>query len=194
MLNLLKKYQILYFVLFFAAYLSTSSTTSFGQTDGSSSKTLNSAESFYSLKVAYVYKFLQFIKIDSKEEPELDIFGLCVLGGSPNLFSAFRKLEGLQIRERKIEVIEFKNAESAAKCQMVFVGHDFTGQLTSYLDQFNQFKIFSVGDWQNFAESGGLIELVEADQKLRFIINATAAKSLGFEISSKLLSLAEEVL
>jgi hypothetical protein len=53
--------------------------------------------------------------------------------------------------------------------------------------------ILTVGDMPGFAKSGGIINLVLEDNRMRFEVNVKAAKDADLNISSRLLALARIV-
>ena len=53
--------------------------------------------------------------------------------------------------------------------------------------------ILTIGETENFLESGGVINFLMEDEKVCFEINVTAAKINKLRISSKLLRLAKRV-
>ncbi len=54
-------------------------------------------------------------------------------------------------------------------------------------------SVLTVADTKGFLESGGIINFLMEDKKVRFEINVTAAKKSKLKISSKLLRLAKRV-
>jgi len=55
-------------------------------------------------------------------------------------------------------------------------------------------NIVTVGEADTFAKQGGMIQFITIENKLRFIINLKAAKAAGFDLDSRLLSLALELI
>ncbi|HEY8508099.1 MAG TPA: YfiR family protein, partial [Steroidobacteraceae bacterium] len=53
--------------------------------------------------------------------------------------------------------------------------------------------ILTVSDARNFASRGGVIELFEQGNRLRFVVNVENARRAGLRISSMLLQLASRV-
>jgi hypothetical protein len=54
-------------------------------------------------------------------------------------------------------------------------------------------RVLTVGETQGFADGGGIINFIEENNKIRFEINAEAARRTGLNISSELLKLARLV-
>jgi len=54
--------------------------------------------------------------------------------------------------------------------------------------------ILTIGESDGFLESGGIINFLMEDEKVRFEINNTAAKQARLKIRSKLLRLAQRVI
>jgi hypothetical protein len=50
--------------------------------------------------------------------------------------------------------------------------------------------VFTVSDADNFAESGGVAQLILEKERMRFAVNVPAATRARLQLSSKLLSLA----
>ena len=57
-------------------------------------------------------------------------------------------------------------------------------------DALKDAPVFSVSDRDNFAESGGVAQLILENNRMRFVINLAAAQRARLQLSSKLLSLA----
>jgi hypothetical protein len=55
------------------------------------------------------------------------------------------------------------------------------------------YPILTVSDVQDFAQSGGMIELLLVDRKLRFEIDLDAVRAAGLRLDPKLLDLAIRV-
>jgi hypothetical protein len=65
--------------------------------------------------------------------------------------------------------------------------------LQNLLDASSGAGVLTVGDFDQFAERGGMIQLIKEGNKFRFAINVDAVNASRLRISSKLLQLAELV-
>ena len=64
------------------------------------------------------------------------------------------------------------------------------GRFKAVLTKLARLPILTVGDIADFAQEGGMIGLVEAEQRIRFNINLAAARQANLKLSSQLLKLA----
>lgn len=76
------------------------------------------------------------------------------------------------------------------RCHIVFIGRIEQGQFKTVLAKLARLPVLTVSDIGDFARTGGMIGLVEADQRIRFDINLTTARRANLKLSSQLLKLA----
>jgi hypothetical protein len=57
----------------------------------------------------------------------------------------------------------------------------------------NRSSVLTVGDMDHFIESGGMIQFVMEEKRVRFSIDISASSRARLKVSSKLLSLARTV-
>jgi hypothetical protein len=81
----------------------------------------------------------------------------------------------------------------AQNCQIIFVSSTERQRLQEIFDNSKSAHVLTVGEVQGFAQDGGIINFVEENNKIRFEINAEAARRTGLNISSELLKLAKLV-
>ncbi|MCJ7729928.1 MAG: YfiR family protein, partial [Sedimentisphaerales bacterium] len=66
-------------------------------------------------------------------------------------------------------------------------------QAREIIDIVGKDGVLTVGDTSGFIESGGVINFMLEENKIRFDINLTAAEKTGLKIRSQLLRLAKKV-
>jgi hypothetical protein len=76
-------------------------------------------------------------------------------------------------------------------CHVLFISRSETDRLEQILASVKGRNILTVGDAEDFALRGGMIQLVTEKNKIRMRINLEAVKAAGLTISSKLLRVAE---
>ena len=69
---------------------------------------------------------------------------------------------------------------------MLFVGGRDIRELPPILADLGTAPILTVGDMPQFAASGGMIEFVTVNNRVRFEVNVTAAERAGLTLSSEL--------
>lgn len=144
----------------------------------------------YELKAAFLFNFSRFV-VWPQEEAEMDFF-ICVLGRDP--FGAhLEAIAGRKAMGRNIGVRRASSIAEAKGCQVLFISGDSTDEVVNLVTFFKGLPILTVSDRQGFALGGGIIELVQAEDRLGFEINLEVARRNGLDISSKLLQLARKV-
>jgi len=78
-------------------------------------------------------------------------------------------------------------------CHVLFVSASETKRLPALLAALKGSTTLTVGDMENFTGSGGMIQFVAEDGRVRFVINVGLLSGAGLKVSSKLLSLAQSV-
>ncbi len=141
----------------------------------------------YKLKVALIYKLTGFI-----EWPESSLeggkFGICILGRD-DFGNALDALEARKVDNQAIHVRRFVQSEAVdASCQILFVSESKRPFLRSILQSLAHYPILTIGDVEQFAEKGGMIEFVRGSKRIGFRINLQASKA-GLKIAAPLLDL-----
>ena len=144
----------------------------------------------YAVKAAYLYNFAKFVEwpsgaFISSDAPLL----ICIAGENP-FGNALGSLSGKTVESHPVEVRYLPVATDLEKCHVVFMGRAEQGRFKAALAKLARLPILTVSDISGFAQAGGMIGLVEADQRIRFDINLTAARRTSLRLSSQLLKLA----
>jgi len=143
------------------------------------------------VKAAFLYNFAKFVEwpgaaFDSADAP----FVLGVLGSDSVGAAARELLRGKTVKGRPLVVREVADPEAARGCHLLFVGRNEEGRLEAILAALRGAPVLVISDMERFAERGGMIELLTVGQKIRFVIDAAAARAAGLTLSSQLLELA----
>ena len=154
----------------------------------------NSAPSEYQLKAAFLYSFAKFVdwppgSFASPQSP----FAICILGLDPFGTAIDDTLRGKSIGEHPVTIERAKEPVEARHCQIIFVSSSEKLRLGEILMALRGANVLVVGESEDFADSGGTIQLMLEQNHIRFAINTDAAEGSGLRISSKLLALAKIV-
>lgn len=144
----------------------------------------------YRIKTAFLYNFSRFVVWPQAALQERTEFSLCTLGNT--LFEEqLDTLAGKTVHNKAIVVKRHYQLEDVLSCHLVFIGdqQDLTETLWTLKEQ----PVLTVSNVARFTEQGGIIQFRLVNNKVRFRINAEAAKKSGLTVSSKLLSLAIDV-
>ena len=166
------------------------------------------------IKAAFLYNFMNFV--DWPEDKIADANQPIVMGliGSRDTLKALEPLNQKTIKCRKITIRYFPEYEKLEKSngtgdyqwnrkmQMLKGCHALLfctchskpiHNIKQIIEALKGSPILTVGETDGFLESGGMINFLMKEEKIRFEINNTAAKKAKLRISSKLLRLAERV-
>ena len=144
----------------------------------------------YAVKAAYLYNFAKYVEwppgtFASADAPLL----ICIVGDNP-FGDALAALSGKMIENHPVEISRLSVTTDLNPCHIVFVSRAEQGRLKALLTRLARQPILTVSDISDFAQTGGMIGLVEADQRIRFDINLTATRQAHLKLSSQLLKLA----
>lgn len=145
----------------------------------------------YQLKAAFLYNFAKFVQWPAETSGgSLDTFALCVSGEEP--FRIMHQyLSGKRIRGQLIAVRAVGGSAELSGCHLLFVSAASV-QLQRALPGVSG-AVLTVGESADFMRSGGMINLVRADNRLRFEISRSVGERAGLKFSSQLLKLATPV-
>lgn len=142
----------------------------------------------YQLKAAFLYNFAKFVQWPAELGGDaLTSFTLCVSGELP--FRIVQQyLAGKRIRGQSVAVRAVDSPAAAEGCQLLFVSA-MALPMQHALTQIGG-PVLTVGESGDFLRSGGMINLVRTDNRLRFEISRSAGERAGLRFSSQLLKLA----
>jgi hypothetical protein len=146
----------------------------------------------YEVKAVYLYNFSKFIEWPPASFRE-EAFTICVLGHDPFGPLLDATLAGETIGNKKPAARRVASAREAANCQILFVASSEAGRVKQILASIDKPGVLTVSDLPDFMASGGMIQFVLQDNKIRFEVNLTAAGKSGLILSSQLLKVAVSV-
>ena len=142
------------------------------------------------LKIAFVYNFSKYTSWPASAFASAEDFTFCI-AGDPSLIDKFAILAGQQTNQKTIRVVPMQAPDRAVQeCHILYVSADYKTDTAQLLASLGDRPLLTVGDSMGFAEQGGVIELMEVDNKISFRINKEQAAAKKLNISSRLLRLA----
>jgi hypothetical protein len=148
----------------------------------------------YQVKAAYLLNFLKFVEWPT--DPTADIrerWIIGVVGGNPFGDELSQIITGKTVQGHELEVRQFRPGEDLHGCHVLFISASEKKRLPSTLAALNGSSVLTVGDMDHFIESGGMIQFVMEEKRVRFAIDVSASSRARLKVSSKLLSLARTV-
>jgi hypothetical protein len=146
----------------------------------------------YQLKAAFLFHFAQLVEwpadaFDGSGSP----FALCTLEDDAFYDELENTLQGKQVGSRIIRIRHVHLSQAAHSCNMLFISKSESKSLQ--LAAVRNLPVLTVGEANDFLNSGGMIRFRFEQDKIRFDINREAADSSHLKISSRLLLLATSV-
>lgn len=141
------------------------------------------------VKANYLYKLAPFVEWPPRSFANADSpFNICVLGEDPFGAVLDEAVRGQQVDGRAIVIRRAPTAEPGLTCHLVFAGRSTTQTTAEMLSVVTRQPVLTVTD-RSRGVSGGMIQFVLNEGRVRFEVDAVAAAASGVTISSKLQAL-----
>jgi YfiR/HmsC-like len=148
----------------------------------------------YEVKAAFLGNFIQFVKWPAKAFADAGSpFTICIVGSDSFGGALERAVAGQTVGGRKVAIKRSRRPDDLRSAQVVFVCKSERGRIGEILGGLQGANVLSVGESDDFARQGGVINFVMESDKVRFEVNTGAAQRAGLELSSKLLRLGKQV-
>ena len=148
----------------------------------------------YQIEAAFIFNFARFV--DWPTQAFTDASSPMVIGVlGKNRFGTdlAQMISGKTIRGHPLQFQECASLTEAARCHVLFISDSEKSRVAKIISGLGNDSVLTVSETDDFIAAGGMINLRIVNDKMRFDINNSAAKSAGLTISSKLLSLAMTV-
>jgi hypothetical protein len=148
----------------------------------------------YDVKAAFLGNFIQFARWPERAFPDAGSpFTICIVGTDSFGGALDRAVGGQSIAGHKVTIKRSRRSEDLKSSQVIFVSKSERGRVSEILGGLQGASILSVGEIEDFARQGGVINFTMEGDKVRFEINVGAARRAGLELSSKLLRLGKPI-
>ena len=143
------------------------------------------AESEEQVKAAFLVNFARYVEwpeaaFDAATSP----IRLCLLGDGEFETILASTVSGREVAGRPVAVARIDDLGAAADCHLLFLREAVGTPGRIVARRLGGRAIFTISDLAGFAAEGGIANFVLVDQKIRFEINPTAARSAGLKIGS----------
>jgi hypothetical protein len=148
----------------------------------------------YQIKAVYLFNFGKFVRWPVVGLPaEGGAFSICVLGQDPFGERLDSTIAGEAIDGRRLVAKRASKLEDVAGCRILYISASESNQLKKILGALTGTPTLTVSDIPDFTTSGGMIQFVVKENKVRFEVNLAAAEKSGLVLSSQLLKVATTV-
>ena len=156
--------------------------------------TLRAAELYSedAIKAAYLYRFAGYVEWPPQAQ-STSTFTIAVLGGEAVAAQLERLLPGRLINGHPAQVRVIHSVRELEDAQMLYIGPGYPGNVRAVLAAIETRPILTVTDDERGLDDGGIINFVEAEQRVRFEVSLVASARSHLTISSQLLSVAARV-
>ena len=143
----------------------------------------------YKIEAAFLYNFFNYITWPGYSSPAaLKQPVICVYeDGSIESYLAY--MQQKVAAERKLTIRMLHKDDSAGGCNLLLINTTDNMALKNSLAP----DILTVSDKEGYLKHGGMIELVQEDERIVMKINHSLLRENGFTVSSRLLDLAQGV-
>jgi hypothetical protein len=149
----------------------------------------------YKLKAALLYKLNRFIEWPPTSlENSNNTFSFCILG--TNRFGdILESLRKRSIKDLPVEINYYAQSDEVllGSCQILFISDSKRAFITDILKKLKSSPTLTISDMHNFANSGGMIEFTQGEEKIGFIINLESARLSGISIAAPLLQMSDVI-
>lgn len=143
------------------------------------------------LKAGFLINFARFVTWPgSVLPPGGGAIVIGVTGSSPVADSLAAAVKGKTVDGRAITIKRLAAGETPALVHLLYVGEGDRERVADILARVGPNAVLTVSDTPRFCSLGGIIQLRNEDDRIRFDINLGRAEAAGLTINSKLLALA----
>ena len=148
----------------------------------------------YQVKAAFIYNFLKFVDWPADSVSNTNApFVVGILGKDPFGPTLDNALMAKSVKGRPILVRRLENENAALECQVVFISSSERRRFRQILAKTSGRPILTIGESDEFATTGGTINFVTEENRIKFQINVDAVKQARLKADAQLLNLAKIV-
>lgn len=148
----------------------------------------------YQLKALYLYNFTKFTDWPDSAFASADApIVIAIVGEDPFGKTLDELVDHDIVRGHPLVVKRLRAGDDPRGCQILFICRDVKNKLPALLQNLKGSPVLTVGDFTDFADQGGMVNLVLAQENVKCEINRASAEEAGLKISAKLLRLARIV-
>lgn len=148
----------------------------------------------WQVKAAYLYKFGGYIEWPPSTfgNPATPL-SIGVIGADALADELLKIVAGRAINGRAVAVRKLRRGDPITGLNILFIGHEDTGQLAEALASVKGLPILTVTESDDALAMGSMINFVAVDGKLRFEVAPRAAQRGNLAISARLLAVAYKI-
>ena|SRR5439155_11603338 len=147
----------------------------------------------FDVKAAFLYNFAKFTEWPARAFPRPDSPFIFCLVGDPFSGAMEKAVQRETFNGRPVVVRRVGRGDDLLGCHVLYVSEPESARASEIVEMIANAPVLTVGETEDFINSGGMIRFTENGNRIRFEINPDAAQKASLHLSSKLLRLADIV-
>ena len=144
------------------------------------------------VKAAFLHRFASYVEWPADAIGD-GPFVIAIVGADEVASNLEELLPGLAVQERRAEIRRITRASELDGVHILYIGPDMAARTRELRAAALERPILLVTDGEDGFDSGGVINFLESDSRVRFEISLSAADRAGLRIDSALLPVAARV-
>lgn len=145
------------------------------------------------VKAAFLMNFAKFVAWPDDQLADGKAIVIGVIGNNAVADSLAGLAAGKSIDGHAVVVTRMAAGDDLGKSHLVFIGEAERGRIPDLLKRIGTAGILTVSDAARFCLMGGIIQLRNENDRIRFDVNLERAQAANLTVNSKLLALAGTV-
>jgi len=144
----------------------------------------------HEVKASFVYTVAKFVEWPAAAFVDASsplVFG--ILGEDPIEELLQHITTGKSVGGHPVLVIHLTEGDEPVGCHVLYVGRSEAAHVDEVIARLRNSSVLTVGEFDRFAQRGGVLRLRLEDNMVRFEVNVDAAERARLQISSKILKL-----
>jgi hypothetical protein len=145
----------------------------------------------YQIKASYIYNFLQFVHFPQDALQSAGTLNVCILG-EDRFGPALDEIDGATTPQGRLKIMRlgrFSTGAALDGCNVLYLIDSERQGVDSIMAEVNESQVLTIGEFSPFIRHGGLIELFEQNDIIRFRINERLLNKTTFKIDAQLVQL-----
>jgi hypothetical protein len=154
------------------------------------------SQTMAAIRAAFVLNLVKFVQWPATPDSSPSPLVLCVFDDSAVLTALERVTEGQVVSRRGLAVRNLHGGADPRPCHVLYAsGHDphAAATIRTLLASVRDLPVLTIGDSEEFLQSGGSASLFTTRDQIQIAINATAVSRSRIRLSSKVMSLSRLV-
>jgi len=146
------------------------------------------------VKAVFLINFPKYVDWPAEVFAETNSPIVIAVPGETKVAEEIQKIiSGRAVNGREITLRRVPSGDTSGVCHIVFISAAEQQRSPNLLGKLKGGGVLTVGESDDFLESGGIINLARRDRRIALEVNLTAAENARLKISSKLLNVASVV-